>query len=63
METIWTSPYHAVQSLALAIALLTVSVALWGSIRSLWAEFREPARGVSAEKEKPTGAGEHTVGS
>ena len=57
----WTSPYHAIQSIALTIALLTISVVLWGSLKSLWAEFREVDKQIDAEAgmEKPTAAGEH----
>lgn len=53
----WTSQYHAIQSIALTIALLTISVVLWGSLRSLWAEFRKVDKQM--EMEKPTAAGEH----
>jgi hypothetical protein len=48
----WTSPYHAGTSIALTICLVAVSIALYGSIRSLWAEFKEPEQ-VGA-KENPT---------
>lgn len=58
----WTSPYHAIQSIALTICLVAVSIALYGSLKSLWAEFREVDRQTAAEAagmEKPTAAGEH----
>lgn len=48
----WTSPYHAAQSIALTICLVAVSIALFGSIRSLWAEFREPERNEATSHEE-----------
>ena len=57
----WTSPYHAAQSVTLTIALLILSAVLYGSLKSLWAEFREVDKQIDAEAgmEKPTAAGEH----
>lgn len=57
MQSVWTSPYHAAQSIMLMIALAILSAVLYGSLRSLWAEFRKVDKQM--EMEKPTAAGEH----
>jgi len=45
------------QSIALTVCLVMVSIALYGSLRSLWAEFREVDR--QEEMEPPTVSGKH----